>query len=78
MLSILDGDGLDEAAYRGRFGTDAFDDFAELHQLERDGLAVRAEGRLALTAEGVELSDAIGPALVSAPVAELMREYDLR
>lgn len=65
LKSLLQVEGLDLAAYRRRFGSSALDDLPQLGGLENEGLAVRSPERLALTAAGLELSDAIGPWLYS-------------
>ncbi|GII00247.1 STM4012 family radical SAM protein [Planobispora takensis] len=78
IQSLLQAEGLDAAAYRERFGTEAAEDFGE--ELERlaDRGWLEAGARLRLTAEGLAHSDAIGPALFSAPVRELMAAYETR
>ena len=75
IKSLLRADGLSEAAYGGWFGTTCAEDFPELGELEEEGLARRAEGRLLLTAEGFERADTIGPWLYSAEVAGEMARY---
>ncbi|MEW2356828.1 STM4012 family radical SAM protein [Spirillospora sp. NPDC029432] len=77
IQSLLQADGLDRTAYKERFGTDAADDFdlapfEERGHLHRDASAVR------LTPEGLAYSDAIGPALFSRRVQELMAAYEAR
>ncbi|GAA3138899.1 STM4012 family radical SAM protein [Planomonospora alba] len=80
LQSLLRAEGLDEAGYRDRFGTGAAEDFAEeLARLaERGWLEQAGAGRLRLTAEGLARSDAIGPALFSGRVRELMAQYEAR
>ena len=78
VKSLLRVDGLDPAAYRARFGTGVHEDFPGLDVLvERGWLAVEP-GRVALTAAGVERSDAIGPWLVSGSVRTAMAKYAAR
>jgi oxygen-independent coproporphyrinogen-3 oxidase len=74
----LFGDGLDLDAYRRRFGSDALVDLPALARLEPLDLAVRRDGKLVLTARGLERSDAIGPALFSETVRARMASWELR
>jgi len=74
----LFGDGLDLEAYRRRFGSDAFVDLPALARLEPLELARRSDGKLRLTARGLERSDAIGPALFSDAVRARMAAWELR
>jgi oxygen-independent coproporphyrinogen-3 oxidase len=78
IQSLLSAEGLSTSAYRGRFGTEAFDDLPELGELEPLGLARRDPERLSLRAAGVERSDALGPWLYSEAVRNLMGEYAWR
>jgi len=78
IQSLLQVEGLDFAAYRARFGSEAMDDLPELARLEDRGLATRDDARLRLTEEGLEMSDVIGPAFYSARVRGLMKSYQLR
>jgi oxygen-independent coproporphyrinogen-3 oxidase len=78
IQSLLSGEGLAPAAYRHRFGTEAFDDLPELGELEPLGLARRDPERLSLTGEGIEHSDALGPWLYSVAVRSLMGGYAWR
>ncbi|MCP3142636.1 STM4012 family radical SAM protein [Pyxidicoccus xibeiensis] len=77
LLSLL-ADGVDLAAYRERFCTDALVDFPELAELEAHGLGRQADGAFRLTEAGVERSDLIGPWLHSEGVREMMQEYAWR
>lgn len=85
LQSLLQAEGLDEAEYARRFGTEARADFTEsLELLHRHGLladmtATPGEGgRLRLTPEGLAWSDAVGPLLFSEPVRAAMRAYALK
>jgi oxygen-independent coproporphyrinogen III oxidase len=78
IQSLLQVEGLDFAAYRGRFGSEAMDDLPELARLEDRGLTTRDDAGLRLTEVGLEMSDVIGPALYSARVRRLMKSYRLR
>ncbi|GGS49339.1 coproporphyrinogen III oxidase [Planobispora rosea] len=80
IQSLLQAGGLDTAAYRERFGTGVTDDFgAELERLaDRGWLEPLTAAGLRLTPEGLAHSDAIGPALFSGRVRELMTAYEAR
>ena len=78
IQSLLQVEGLEFAAYRARFGSEAMDDLPELSRLEDHGLATRDDASLRLTEEGLKKSDVIGPALYSARVRRLMKSYQLR
>jgi oxygen-independent coproporphyrinogen-3 oxidase len=77
VLSLL-AEGLDLAAYRARFGSEALHDFPALGELETHALAVPRDGRLVLTEAGLERSDTIGPWLFSERVATLMESWEAR
>ncbi|WP_343952854.1 STM4012 family radical SAM protein [Nonomuraea longicatena] len=77
LQSLLQAEGLSRALYLKRFGTDVLDDFpltpyADRGWAEADATTVR------LTPDGLAHSDAIGPALFSGRVQELMDHYDHR
>ncbi|MFF5205970.1 STM4012 family radical SAM protein [Streptosporangium sp. NPDC000396] len=80
IQSLLQAEGMDPDAYRERFGTEATADFGEeLDRLAGRGWLEQARpGRLRLTAEGLAHSDAIGPALFSGRVRELMAGHEDR
>ncbi|HEX4812056.1 MAG TPA: STM4012 family radical SAM protein, partial [Nonomuraea sp.] len=72
IQSLLQAEGLSRALYLDRFGTDALADFP----LERFAGWLRVDAStVALTAEGLAYSDAIGPALFSPRVRRLMDGY---
>lgn len=77
VKSLLRAEGLDEGAYRGRFGQAPAEEMPELCALVESGLAAACARGLRLTDAGLELSDAVGPWLYSAKVRELMRTYEL-
>jgi oxygen-independent coproporphyrinogen-3 oxidase len=78
IKSLLRIDGLDEDAYRARFGAEAMEDFPCLEELVEEG-AARVEGSCVIpTALGLEWSDVIGPWLYSDAVQAGMREFELR
>lgn len=76
-LSLL-SEGLDQAQYRARFGTDALADLPQLSALGALGLAGPQGERLVLTEAGLERSDAIGPWLFSDQVAARMAAWEAR
>ncbi|MBD2895026.1 Heme chaperone HemW [Actinomadura sp. RB99] len=79
LQSLLQADGLDRDSYKARFGTDPCADFAtELAPFDDLGWLETTEAVLRLTPEGLAHSDAIGPALFSWPVRELMASYQAR
>ena len=76
LQSLLQAEGLDEAAYAERFGTSPRDDFSsQIVQLREAGFLA---DELRLTPEGLAWSDGIGPLLFSDPVHGAMRAYELR
>lgn len=77
LQSLLQSDGLDEAAYLARFGTRAEEDFAEAVALLREA-GYLEPAALRLTAEGLAWSDGIGPMLFSPAVRAAMRAYALK
>lgn len=64
IQSLLQRDGLDEAAFAAEFGLAPVEAIPELAALLEHGFAERA-ARLRLTDRGLELSDSVGPALYS-------------
>ena len=68
---------MDLAQYRERFGTECFDDLPQLGELFEQGLATREDALVALNDTGLARADTIGPWLISAGVAERMRDYQL-
>jgi oxygen-independent coproporphyrinogen-3 oxidase len=77
VQSLLQVSGLDLAAYRQRFGTEALTDFPSLRQLEAHGLATQSDNSLKLTEAGIERSDQIGPWLYSPTARQLMAACEL-
>jgi oxygen-independent coproporphyrinogen-3 oxidase len=76
-LTLLAG-GVHLAGYRRHFGSELLHDLPWLRELvERQWAEVRG-GAFALTAAGVERSDAIGPWLASPTVRERMQAFALR
>lgn len=77
VLSLF-GDGVDDVAFRARFGVGVREALPMVDALEPRGLS-RWEGAvLRLTDEGLEWSDALGPWLFSAQVDERMRQWEAR
>ncbi|WP_119322480.1 STM4012 family radical SAM protein [Capsulimonas corticalis] len=77
ISTILQCEGLDEAAYFDRFGARVWEDLPQLAELEPLGLATRGDGKLALTEFGVERSDTIGPWLYSEAARRQSEEFVL-
>ncbi|MGX4732369.1 STM4012 family radical SAM protein [Kitasatospora griseola] len=76
VQSLLQGEGVDLTAYRGRFGSTPGQDFpSELAGFAANGWLAEDGDRLLLTPEGLAWSDAIGPQLFSAGVRERMAGY---
>jgi oxygen-independent coproporphyrinogen-3 oxidase len=78
IVSLLQAEGLDLAAYRRRFGTGALDDLPLLAALGPAALATIDDEQIRLTPAGLERSDAIGPWLYSPAVRRRMEEYAWR
>ncbi|MCK9893631.1 STM4012 family radical SAM protein [Frankia sp. AgB32] len=78
IQSLLQADGLDRAAYRDRFHTDAAADVDLAGLAERGWLAEESPSTIRLSPEGLAHSDAIGPALLSARVRALMTDHTAR
>ena len=70
--------GLPHQVFRDRFGLSAVDALPQVRRLVDEGLAVDDGATLTLTADGVELSDAIGPWLYSPAVRALSAGAPLR
>jgi oxygen-independent coproporphyrinogen-3 oxidase len=78
LKSLLRVEGLALADYQAYLGTAATEDWPQLAELVEHGLAVNGNGRLQLTAAGLERSDMIGPWFYSQRVQQLTAEYELR
>jgi oxygen-independent coproporphyrinogen-3 oxidase len=76
--SLFVADGIDLAAYRAQFGRDVFEDLPFLGDLLETNAATSSDGKIRLTALGVERSDTIGPWLYSDDVRARMRSFALR
>lgn len=75
ILSLLQTQGLDTAAYAARFGSDPVVDFPLLPALIEAGFARQLGQQLQLTVAGLEQSDAIGPALYSVPARAALEAF---
>ncbi|GGS07511.1 STM4012 family radical SAM protein [Deinococcus sedimenti] len=78
LQSLLHASGLNLAAYRAVFGTDAREDWPQLRALQEAGLATLSGDTLTLTPGGLEQSDAIGPWLYSDAVRGLSEAFEWR
>lgn len=78
IQSILDESGLDLAAYRQRFSSEAMRDFPEIALLQELGFGRCQAETVTLTPRGLELADAIGPWLTSPDMTSRMRGFALR
>lgn len=78
ILSLLSEEGASVAAYRDAFGAELAEDFPELPALCELALCALDGRSFKLTPAGLELSDAVGPALYSPAVRRRMQEYDPR
>ena len=77
IKSLLRSSGLSRSDYLAGFGSDALEDFPELHFLFDLGLAEAGQDVLKLTAWGLERSDTIGPWLFSTEMQSRIEEYEL-
>jgi oxygen-independent coproporphyrinogen-3 oxidase len=75
ILSLLQSDGLNAAEYERLFGARPVRHFPLLNWLVQHGLALAEGDRLRLTRAGLELSDAIGPALYSPTVRAALEKF---
>lgn len=78
LQSILNVEGLDAARYTSRFGTDAADDFPNLHTFAELDLLTFDGSKWTPTALGLERSDALGPWFFSSRVRSLMEGYEAK
>lgn len=77
IKSLLQSSGLDLAKYEAWFSTRVMDDFPQLHELMDLDLGRIKEQHLVLKAEGLALSDVIGPWLYSPAVTSRMDGFEL-
>lgn len=78
ILSLLQCEGLSQADYRKRFGSDLMSDLPQVAELQRLGLVELCSDCVRLTEAGLERSDAIGPWLFSERVRRRMETYAWR
>jgi oxygen-independent coproporphyrinogen III oxidase len=78
IQSLLQREGLIFSEYRQNFGSEALDDFPQLHDLLTLELAEQTKDYLILNPLGIEVSDTIGVWLYSPQVQELMENYTWR
>lgn len=68
--------GLLLSGYQEHFRTNALSDFPVLKEWEEKGYVCQENGYLALTESGLELSDDLGPQLISREIREKMEEWE--
>lgn len=78
LKALLHREGLELAAYKQRFGTDATEEHPDLDELVHIGFAAAEDGILRLTTLGMAYSDAIGDEFISGEVRALMEGYVVR
>jgi len=78
IKSILHGAGLDLKRYSGLYGHDALQMYPLLPELIHADMATLQNDVLCLTSMGLDYSDAIGPALYSASIKQLITEFELQ
>lgn len=78
IKSILHGSGLDLKRYSTLFEQDALNEYALLPELINAGMAHLQGNILQLTDTGLDYSDAIGPALYSENIQQLITEFELQ
>ena len=78
MMSLLQAEGLSQAAFQQRFSVELPETFPQLQALIHRGLATCEGDLFRLTPAGMELSDAIGPWLFSEKVVRLMEAHQCR
>jgi oxygen-independent coproporphyrinogen-3 oxidase len=78
IKSILHGAGLNLKRYNTLFEHDALNEYPLLAELINAGMARLQGHELRLTDMGLDYSDAIGPALYSEPIKQLITEFELQ
>ena len=78
IKSILHGTGLDLKRYSTLYEHDALEAYPLLGELIKADMATRQQNMLHLTSMGMDYSDAIGPALYSENIKQLIREFELQ
>jgi oxygen-independent coproporphyrinogen-3 oxidase len=78
IKSVLHGAGLDLNRYSTLYGNDALQQYPLLPELIKADMAMMQNKILRLTDNGLDHSDAIGPALYSDPIKQLINEFELQ
>ena len=78
IKSILHGTGLDLRRYQELYEHDALEAYPLLAELIKADMATLQQDMLNLTSMGLDYSDAIGPALYSEHIKQLITEFDLQ
>jgi oxygen-independent coproporphyrinogen-3 oxidase len=78
IKSILHGTGLDLNRFSTLYAQDALETYPLLSELMKADMATLEGDLLRLTSMGLDYSDAIGPALYSAPIRQLITEFELQ
>jgi len=78
IKSLLRCKGLNRHDYRAQFQSDPVEDYSILKDLEQQGLIVIESQTACLAPQGLEFSDAIGPALYSPAVRKRMESFAWR
>jgi oxygen-independent coproporphyrinogen III oxidase len=78
IKSVLHGTGLNVNRYQTLYGHDALQQYPLLQELIKAGMAFIQNGILCLTENGIDYSDAIGPALYSEDIKQLITEFELQ
>jgi oxygen-independent coproporphyrinogen-3 oxidase len=78
IKSILHGTGLDLKRYSALYENDALEAYPLLGELIKADMATLQQGMLHLTSMGLDYSDAIGPALYSENIKQLITEFELQ
>ncbi|OQP41078.1 hypothetical protein A4H97_15890 [Niastella yeongjuensis] len=78
IKSVLHGTGLDLERYNSLYAHDALEAYPLLPELLKADMASLQNGIFQLTSMGLDYSDAIGPALYSEPIKQLITEFELQ
>ncbi|MCS3796852.1 STM4012 family radical SAM protein [Niastella sp. OAS944] len=78
IKSVLHGTGLNVNRYQTLYGHDALLKYPLLQELIKAGMASLKNGIMRLTESGLDYSDAIGPALYSEDIKQLITEFELQ
>ncbi|HUP14049.1 MAG TPA: hypothetical protein VM187_17635, partial [Niastella sp.] len=78
IKSVLHGTGLDVNRYQILYGHDAIQQYPLLQELLNSDMAFIQNGVLCLSENGLDYSDAIGPALYSEGIQQLITEFELQ